>query len=158
MIIIVLANVMVLFLVGFSLGKTYSQSTIDGNTRIAKPIIKVENVNPISITNKNKKGTYEFKVKNYEEDEMYESINDVNMEYYVEILNGIDKSIEIKIFRNEQEIEIKNNRTETFDMKAGNKQEDNFKIEIQYNQKSNVLIEDIIQEIQIKVHSQQSKG
>ena len=80
------------------------------------------------------------------------------MEYYVEILNEINKNIELRMFRNEQEIDIKNNRTENFCMQAGNKQEDNFKIEIQYNQKSDTQIEDIIQEIQIKVHSQQQKS
>ena len=80
------------------------------------------------------------------------------MEYYVEILNEINKNIELRMFRNEQEIDIKNNRTENFSMQAGNKQEDNFKIEIQYNQKSDAQIEDIIQEIQIKVHSQQQKS
>ena len=37
-------------------------------------------------------------------------------------------------------------------------QEDKYKIKIKYNEKSNISMEDIIQELQIKVHSQQKQS
>ncbi len=65
-IIATIITIVILFFSGFSMGKAYSRTDISGNTEIANPIIKVEYVNPINITNKNQEGIYEFKLKNNE--------------------------------------------------------------------------------------------
>ena len=154
-IIMIIVLIIILFFIGFSFGKTYSKTDIQGSSEIAKPIIKVENSSKVNITNQNKEGIYEFKIKNFEDEN---NINSVEMEYYIEILTDISKLIEIELYKNDQLIEIENNKTKTFNMVKDIEQEDKYKIKIRYNEKSNISMEDIIQELQIKVHSQQKQN
>lgn len=154
-IIMIIALIIILFFIGFSFGKTYSKTDIQGSSEIAKPIMKVENSNKINITNQNQEGIYEFKIKNFEDEN---NITSVEMEYYIEILTDISDLIKIELYKNDQLIEIENNRTKTFNMVKDIKQEDKYKIRIKYNEKSNISMEDIIQELQIKVHSQQKQS
>lgn len=140
------------------MGKAYSRTDINGDTEIANPIIKVEYGNPINITNKNQEGIYEFKVKNYEETiNLEKNITQVGLNYYIEILNPIDKSIKIELYKNEEKIEFNGNKTETFYMPKNVEKIDNYKMIITYNKKDNINMIDIIQELQIKVHSEQEK-
>lgn len=149
---IIIAIILILFFSGFSMGKGYSKNDINGVAEIAKPIIQVENGSSIEINNKNAEGVYEFKVKNYNEQEQ---TTEVDMEYYIEILNNLENvGIEIKLFKNDEEIEIKENRTEKFILTKDGKQQDNYKLEIKYN---NTDMEDIVEQLQIKVHSEQKQ-
>lgn len=150
--------IVILFFSGFSMGKAYSRTDINGDTEIANPIIKVEYSNPINITNKNQEGIYEFKVKNYEETTNLEkNITQVALNYYIEILNPIDKSIKIELYKNEEKIGFNENKTETFYMPKNTEKIDNYKMIISYNKKDNINMIDIMQELQIKVHSEQEK-
>ena len=154
-IIATIITIVILFFSGFSMWKAYSRTDINGDTEIANPIIKVEYGNPINITNKNQEGIYEFKVKNYEETiNLEKNITQVGLNYYIEILNPIDKSIKIELYKNEEKIEFNGNKTETFYMPKNVEKIDNYKMIITYNKKDNI---DIIQELQIKVHSEQEK-
>ncbi len=157
-IIATIITIVILFFSGFSMGKAYSRTDINGDTEIANPIIKVEYGNPINITNKNQEGIYEFKVKNYEETiNLEKNITQVGLNYYIEILNPIDKSIKIELYKNEEKIEFNGNKTETFYMPKNVEKIDNYKMIITYNKKDNINMIDIIQELQIKVHSEQEK-
>ena len=62
---IVIGIIMLFFLSGFSMGKEMNRTKIETTGKIAVPILKVENEEPIEITNKGQTGTYNFKVKNY---------------------------------------------------------------------------------------------
>ena len=148
-IIMIIALIIILFFIGFSFGN------IQGSSEIAKPIMKVENSSKINITNQNQDGIYEFKIKNFEDEN---NITSVEMEYYIEILTDISDLIKIELYKNDQLIEIENNRTKTFNMVKDIEQEDMYKIKIKYNEKFNISMEDIIQELQIKVHSQQKQS
>lgn len=157
-IIATIITIVILFFSGFSMGKAYSRTDINGDTEIANPIIKVEYGNPINITNKNQEGIYEFKVKNYEETiNLEKNITQVGINYYIEILNPVDKSIKIELYKNEEKIEFNGNKTETFYMPKNVEKIDNYKMIITYNKKDNINMIDIIQELQIKVHSEQEK-
>ena len=132
-IIMIIALIIILFFIGFSFGKTYSKTDIQGSSEIAKPIMKVENSSKINITNQNQEGIYEFKIKNFEDEN---NITSVEMEYYIEILTDISDLIEIELYKNDQLIEIENNRTKTFNMVKDIEQEDKYKIKIKYNKNS----------------------
>ena len=80
---IVIGIIMLFFLSGFSMGKEMNRTKIETTGKIAVPILKVENEEPIEITNKGQTGTYNFKVKNYNENN---ETTDVDMEYQIEIL------------------------------------------------------------------------
>ena len=78
------------------------------------------------------------------------------MEYYIEILNDLENlGIEIKLLKNDEEIEIKENKTDKFVLTKEGMQQDNYKLEIKYN--NNTDMEDIVEQLQIKVHSEQKQ-
>ena len=152
-IIFVALIILIFFFSGFSIGKEFTKKDIKGNTKVAKPILEVENGSSLEINNSNKEGIYEFKIKNYNEQG---EKTDVNLEYYIEVLNEFENTgIEIKLFRNEQKIDINNNKTEKFILSKDEIKEDNYKLEVLYNEDKNINMEDIISQLQIKVHSEQ---
>lgn len=154
-IIFIVLIILIFFFSGFSMGKGFSRKDVNGNTEVAKPILQVENEDSLEISNSNKKGIYEFKVKNYNEQG---ETTQVDMEYYIEILNDLkNKGIILKLFRNEQEIEIKENKTEKFVLDKNQMKEDNYKLEVTYDENKNTNMEDIINQLQIKVHSEQKQ-
>ena len=144
-----------LFLSGFSLGIAFGKTTLENKTQIAKPILEVENGDPININANQTKGTYEFKVRNYEKEG---NVTQVDMEYYIEMIIPTEKTISFKIFKNGEELKVSENKTDRFLLTKKEAKEDQYKIEIQYDKNSQVKIEEAWQEIHIKVHSEQKKA
>ena len=135
-----------------SLGKQMSNTKINTNSEIAKPILIVENNPAIDITNKNNKGYYDFKIKNYNE---LGEINEIELRYNIEILNEENKAIKFKLYKGEEELLLEKNKTKDMIIKKNEKQEENYKLEITYDKNLVSSLEDIIQNVQIKVHSEQ---
>lgn len=138
-----------------SLGKQMSNTKINTNSEIAKPILIVENNPAIDITNKNNKGYYDFKIKNYNE---LGEINEIELRYNIEILNEENKAIKFKLYKGEEELLLEKNKTKDMIIKKNEKQEENYKLEITYDKNLVNSLEDIIQNVQIKVHSEQLKS
>ncbi len=154
-IIFIILIILIFFLSGFSMGKSFAKKDVTGKTEIAKPILQVENGSALEINNTTEKGIYEFKVKNYNEQG---EITEVDLKYYIEILNYLNnEAIEIKLYRNEEEVEIKENKTEEIILTKDEIKEDNYKLEVKYNKDKNVNMEDIVEQLQIKVHSEQQE-
>ena len=138
-----------------SLGKQMSNIKINTNSEIVKPILIVENNPAIDITNKNNKGYYDFKIKNYNE---LDEINEIELRYNIEILNEENKAINFKLYKGEEELLLEKNKTKDMIIKKNEKQEENYKLEIIYDKNLVNSLEDIIQNVQIKVHSEQLKS
>lgn len=153
-IIIIISMVLIFFFSGLSMGKELSKIKIDGIGKIAKPIVEVENGEPIDINNNTREGTYEFKVKNYNQEG---ERTGVDMEYYVEILTPVNNNFEFSIYKNEEKIEFIENKTDKFLLSKNSIQEDNYKIELKQKENITTPIKNLVQEIQIKVHSEQKK-
>ena len=113
-----------------SLGKQMSNIKINTNSEIAKPILIVENNPAIDITNKNNKGYYDFKIKNYNE---LGEINEIELRYNIEILNEENKAIKFKLYKGEEELLLEKNKTKDMIIKKNEKQEENYKLEIIYD-------------------------
>ena len=96
-----------------------------------------------------------FIVKNYNEKG---KITQVDMKYKVEILNKKDDAIIIKLFKNDEEILINNNQSEYFTLTKEDKKQDKFRLEVKYDKTKSTSVEDIMQDLQIKVHSEQLKA
>lgn len=135
------------------MGKSMSTTQINSTTEIAKPILEVENNPEITITSTNKESTYDFKVKNYNANE---EITQVDLLYTVEILTKTDESITFKLYKNDEEIPLEENKSEEFLLSKDKKQEDNYKLKILYD-KEKAQGRDIFQNVQIKVHTEQRK-
>lgn len=101
----------------------------------------------------NEEGTYYFKVKNYNKDE---EITDVDLLYTIEILTKTDESVTFKLFKNDKEVPLENNKSQEFLITKNAKQEDNYKLKILYD-KEKAQGRDLFQDVQIKVHTEQRK-
>ena len=142
------------FFSGVSVGKAVYNTNIKNNTQIAKPILEVEKGSEIIITEENKKGEYTFKVKNYNQ---AEEISQVDLTYYIEILaNDVENSIQYELHNQNEKIELKENKTREMSFHKDLKEEQNYTLIVTYDASKNT-IEDIMQDIQIKVHSEQLK-
>ena len=147
--IIVVAFVLTIILSTISLGKYFNKTKINVNSGVAIPIIKLEGEQKLIINNNQENKVYNLAVKNYDENEQ---ITQVELEYYIEIISKKNDDINFKIYKEEKELNINNNKTEKFLLTKENKQQDNYKIEILLNKK---ISEDILQNVEIKVYSEQ---
>lgn len=147
--IIVVAFVLTIILSTISLGKYFNKTKINVNSGVAIPIIKLEGEQKLIINNNQENKVYNLAVKNYDENEQ---ITQVELEYYIEIIAKRNDDINFKIYKEEKELNINNNKTEKFLLTKENKQQDNYKIEILLNKK---MSENILQNIEIKVCSEQ---
>lgn len=147
--IIVVAFVLTIILSTISLGKYFNKTKINVNSGVAMPIIKLEGEQKLIINNNQENKVYNLAVKNYDENEQ---ITQIELEYYIEIISPKNDNINLKIYKEEKELNINNNKTEKFLLTKENKQQDNYKIEILLNKK---MSENILQNIEIKVCSEQ---
>lgn len=147
--IILVAFVLTIILSTISLGKYFNKTKINVNSGVAIPIIKLEGEQKLIINNNQENKVYNLAVKNYDENEQ---ITQVELEYYIEIISKKNDDINFKIYKEEKELNINNNKTEKFLLTKENKQRDNYKIEILLNKK---ISEDILQNVKIKVYSEQ---
>lgn len=151
--IIVTAMVIILFFTGYSIGKGFSNSKINTQTQIAEPILVVDNNPSIDITAVKNTGYYDFKIKNYNE----EKINQIDLLYNIEIIANTDETISFKIYKDNEEIHMKENKTDNILLTKNEKREHNYRLEIIYDKTKSNSISDIIEDVQIKVHSEQNK-
>lgn len=68
----------------------------------------VESNPSIDITAIENTGIYTFKVKNYNETKT----TDIDLKYYIEVLNDVDKSIQFKLYENEKLINFNQNKSD----------------------------------------------
>mgnify|MGYP005763121439 CR=1 FL=1 len=142
------------FFLGVSIGKAVHNTNIKNTTQIAKPILEVEKDSEIMITENNKKGEYHFMVKNFNHTD---EISQVDLIYYIEILeNNLDDSIQYELYKDDKKLELKTNKTEQMTFHKNVKEEQKYILKVTYDSSKNSM-EDIMQEIQIKVHSEQLK-
>lgn len=147
-----------LFLTGYSLGKNSGQLFLNGNTEIANPIIEVESNPKINITDENQQGIYKFLVRNYNNEG---KITDVKMKYVINIEDTIDEklkdTIKYELYKNGNKIVLNKNSTEKMEMPNNKQQEDIYELKIFYDKVASSFMKDIVEKIQIKIHSEQLK-
>ncbi len=152
--VLVTIMVLLLFFSGYSMGKEYSSSNLVTNAKIAEPILVVENNPIIEIDGSKQKEYQNFKVKNYRENG---ETTQIDLQYYIEILSPIEEAISFKLYKDNQEILLENNKTSNSKLEKGKLQEDCYQLEIIYDETKNTVTKDIFQDVQIKVHSEQLK-
>ena len=155
--ILVLTTIFILFFTGYSLGKSITQVTIKGNTQIANPIIEVESNPKINITDEQQEGTYNFYVRNYKNTG---KITDVKIIYTIKIQDTIEEklknTIKYELYKNGNKIELQKNETTNMELTNKEQQEDKYQLKIVYNKNSSNIMQDIMEKIQIQVHSEQA--
>lgn len=147
--------VLVLFFSGYSMGKEHSITKVETIAKIAEPILIVENSPTIQINGKKQREIYDFKVKNHKENG---EITGVNLQYNIEIISQKQEEISFKLYKGEQEIPLENNKTTNMKLGKENLQEDCYQLAIIYDSTKGNQTNDILQDVQIKVHSEQLKS
>lgn len=152
---LVIIIVILLMFCGYSMAKIIGEVIIRGQAQIAEPILVIENNPSIDITETKKYGEYCFKVKNYNEEN---KLSETDLKYYIEILSNLDNSINIELYQNENRINLIDNKTEYIKISKDKKEERNYKIKITYDKNKTNTINDIMEKIQVRVHTEQEKA
>ena len=133
-------------------GKYFSIDKLTGQIEIANPIFIVEGAEATKISEINSIGYYEFSIKNFEGN----NISETGFIYTIEIISKVNGTIEFELYNSEEEIiTLHNLKTKEKYIKGNEKQEHKYKLKVMYNSTKGNKGEDILEEVQIKVHSEQ---
>lgn len=151
----ILSIIVIIMLCGYSMAKCIDEYIIKGRMKIAEPILEIENNPIINITESQKYGEYIFKIRNYNNKE---KITETDLKYYIEISPKLDSSIDLELYQNEDEIKLTDNKTEYIKISKDQKEEREYKIKITYDKNNTAEVGDILEQIQVKVHTEQEKA
>lgn len=151
----ILSIIVIIMLCGYSMAKCIDEYIIKGRMKIAEPILEIENNPIINITESQKYGEYIFKIRNYNNKE---KITETDLKYYIEISPKLDSSIDLELYQNEDEIKLNDNKTEYIKISKDQKEEREYKIKITYDKNNTAEVGDILEQIQVKVHTEQEKA
>ncbi len=154
-ILIVILIIIILLLSWLFLGgKTFSKYKKDINasssTEIAKPILNVEGASDIKIDGI-EDTIYNFSVKNYNGLD----VSEVDMNYYIEIVNNSKADLEFILTKNGQPINLNNNKTDLISSSSLNRQSDDYQLKIKYHNNP-AIVEDIDGNVQVRVEAVQA--
>lgn len=151
MVILILLFLTILFgiLVGISFSKYQSKMVRQALVNIAKPILEVRREQSLLVTALAPKASYVFEVRNYNENEL----NQVEMEYYIEVISNTDESINFCLYQGEKQIPLKENRTQKIKLTKEERQTHSYRLEITYDKTKGELGKDISENVEIKIHS-----
>lgn len=151
----ILSIIVIIMLCGYSMAKCIDEYIIKGRMKIAEPILEIENNPIINITESQKYGEYIFKIRNYNNKE---KITETDLKYYIEISPKLDSSIDLELYQNEDKIKLNDNKTEYIKISKDQKEEREYKIKITYDKNNTAEVGDILEQIQVKVHTEQEKA
>lgn len=121
--------------------------------KIAEPIFIVEGKETTKISAINNIGYYEFSVKNYRNEE----ISETGFLYSIEVISQTDDSVKFELYNEDNQIELDNLKTKQIQIVGNEKTEQKYKLKVTYDNTLGTKGKDILEEVQIKVHSEQEK-
>ena len=136
-------------LVGTSLAKYRSMLAGQALANIAHPVLEVRREQSLLLTALAPKASYVFEVRNYKEEEL----NQVEMEYYIEIVSHTDEAIHFELYQGDKQIPLIQNKTEKINLTKEEKQIHFYRLEITYDNTKGHLGKDINENVEVKVHS-----
>lgn len=141
-------------LVGISFSKYQEKMTAKGFAEIAKPVLEVRRQQSFEITALKPKAVYCFDVRNYKEKENNKiEINEIEMEYYIEIISNTEEEIQFNLYQGEKRIPLNNRKTEKIRLSKEEQQSHSYRLEVTYDKEKSTKEENINAEVEIKIHS-----
>lgn len=113
----------------------------------------MEGKDATKISEINNIGYYEFSIKNFKES----NISETGFLYTIEILSNTDESIQFELYNEESQIELNNLKTQPIMIRGNEKEEQKYKLKVIYDNEKGTVGKNILEEVQIKVHSEQEK-
>lgn len=152
LLIILILLIMWIFFNGKSFSKFKTTVKSNGVAEIAKPIFLTEGNSDIKIDGI-EDTIYNFTVKNNDN----ENISDVNIKYYIEIINNSQADLDFELIdKNNNVVNLNNNKSGIFELIKDSKQNDNYTLKIRYTNNSSI-VNDIEGNVQIKVEAIQAE-
>ena len=151
-VILLLMSVFLICGTGIVFGKYIEQKNAHFGAKIAKPVIYLENGENIKIDDNNKEAEYKFSVKNFDNNGI---INEVNMDYTIEVISKDDSAITYTLYRDENEVPLNNKKTQKITIGRKNKEEHKYILKVKYEKEKSQEMKDLTQDIQIKISSEQ---
>lgn len=121
------------------------------STNLATPIFIVEGKETIKINEINNIGYYEFSIKNFKESK----ISETEFLYTIQIISNTDESIQFQLYNEEEQIPLENLKTQPISIIGNEKIEQKYKLKIIYDNTKGNSGKEILEEVQIKVYSEQ---
>lgn len=156
--IIILIIALCLILVMLTLFTTDTYSKFFGKilgeskTEIAEPIFMLEHTDKKVVDNNNQEIDYYFKVKNYNDS----NVNEVNLKYILEITPIQDKAIILTLYKNNQKIDLNEQKTSYIEIGHTTKQEHQYRLNVKYDKNNQENSYDINSNIFIKAYAIQN--
>lgn len=152
--IIALCIILVIFsiLATGTYSKFFGKILGESKTKIAEPIFVLEHTDKKVVDNSNQEIDYYFKVKNYDDSK----INEVNLKYIIEITPIQDKAIILTLYKDNQKIDLNEQKTSYIEIGHTTKQEHQYRLNIKYDKNNQENSYDINSNIFIKANAIQS--
>lgn len=154
--ILIIALCLILFILSIFTTDTFSKffGKIFGEskTEIAEPIFLLEHTDKKVVDNSNQEIDYYFNVKNYNDS----SVNEVNLKYMIEITPIQDKAIILTLYKDNQKIDLNEQKTSYIEIGHTTKQEHKYRLNVKYNKNNQENSYDINSNIFIKAYAIQN--
>ena len=151
MVLVLLASILLLTPIVFA--KYQSLDILNNKTEIAKLIFELQGTESSKISAIQNKGYYDFTIKNFNDT----GISEIGFLYTIEIIADVDESIQFELYKEDEKIELQDLKTKPLSIQANQEIEQNYKLIVTYDSSLGEKGKDILQEVQIKVHSEQMR-
>lgn len=136
-----------------TLAKYRTKEKASNSIEIVNPIFSVEGKETTKISAIQNIGYYEFSIKNYNE----ENISKLGFLYTIEVISETDESIQFELYREDEQIELNDLKTNQLYIAGNEKVEQKYKLKVTYDKTKGKKGQDILQEVQLKIHSEQEQ-
>lgn len=139
----------IIFFTHIVYAKYVSMYKIKSSNSIEMPILVIEGDEILKINEINNIGYYKFSIKNFNEI----NISETSFLYTIEILSNTDESIQFELYRDEEQIPLKNLKTDKLLIQGNEKIEQKYELKIIYDETKEG--NEINEKVQIRVYSEQ---
>ena len=134
-----------------SISKFKEKEEIKNQIEIAEPIFIVEGNEKTKISAINNIGYYEFSIKNFKDTK----VSETGFRYIIEIVSKTDEAIEFELYKGDEQIKLGELKTEELSIEGNEKIEQKYKLKVIYDKTKGTQGKDILEEVQVKIHSEQ---
>lgn len=152
-VIILITIIMTVLCTRVAFSKYKTSIKFNKNLEIATPIFIVEGTETSKISAINNIGYYEFVIKNYNETQ----VSETGFLYTIEIISNTDESIKFELYKDDEQVELENLKTSNLTINGNEQIEQKYKLKVTYDKNLGTNGKDILEDVQIKVHSEQEK-
>lgn len=131
--------------------KYFATERLSASIDISNPIFIVEGKETTKISEINNIGYYEFSIKNFNKN----LTSEIGFLYTIEIISDTDECIQFELYNETSQIALQNLKTESIAIKGNEPIEHKYKLKVVYDKTKGNKGKNILEEVQVKVHSEQ---